>query len=168
MFTGISVAIPVLFVLELVLIILIGDFGLGNFVSTRFPFLSIGVQLVRPFIEDYAEFTLVAFVGAFAIAAHAEGRNYFKRNTNSPISVNMLSGSLAMALIGLGVLLGMLLLIDFLVLGGATFFQSWNGFWDSFYCVAALVTATLLCRISFGVGLRAAKQRLPIISGEPS
>lgn len=157
-----------LLLVESILFFIAVELQNNRILGTWFHTVDLGVHLLKPVFGENNIFffvLLLCFLGPFAISAFVEGQRYSARNAKTLSGLNLLSGSTAMALIGLGVFLALVILINFFAPGDPSLGELRFGFWDYYWIAAALVATTITSRIAFGIGLRQARKTQSAIGG---
>ncbi|NVO57473.1 hypothetical protein HW561_16880 [Rhodobacteraceae bacterium B1Z28] len=162
---SVVVAILVLVLLESFFMFLVTGAETSNFLGNRFVLFELGARWLLPLVVQHSAYLPILYLVAFAVAALVEGQNYYKRNTIPPASLNMLSGSIAMGLIGMGLCCAFFLGTASLVLGNLPLSRHIFSFWELFLIATTLVAASVTSRISFGIGLRMARKQQSAATG---
>ncbi len=156
-FTGAFILILVLIVIQGALLFLISDLGVPGISGYRFVLFWIAVMLFTPFVSDYFDYAFVFLFGAFAVASFLEGKRYQRSNSTIPSGLAMVSLPFTMAFCGVCAVGICALLIGYLLTGQLSFWGGNLSAWQYFILCAYIVFATLICRVSFGIGLKKAQ-----------
>ncbi|MES0864472.1 ABZJ_00895 family protein [Ruegeria sp. SCPT10] len=163
-----SVAIFVLLAFEIIVLYIVVEAAPVGDIAGIIGGVKLIAYVLLPFLEsDYSAGMFVVFIAAFGVAGFVEGSRYLKRNRDRPTPTTMLSGSLAMAILGLLLKFGVLVLIVVLTgerLTAQDFQFTW---WGWFGVTTSIVLATSICRVAFGLGLREARWQQSIQTGNP-
>ncbi|RBW53656.1 hypothetical protein DS906_17065 [Ruegeria sp. A3M17] len=163
-FSGAYLAVNVLALVELVWLALSLEFEFNNYLGARLLFLNSGIFLGQYIVDQFFAMLIAICLVVFATGALVEGY-YYNRNCAVPSNANMLSGSVAMAVSGMGMLYLVIVLINFFTFEDLSFLDLRFSFWDYYWTAAFVVAASLVCRIAFGVGLRQAHKAQPVTKG---
>ncbi|WP_170561205.1 hypothetical protein [Ruegeria atlantica] len=161
-FSAAYLAVNVLGIVELVWLALSLEFEFNRYLGSRFLFLYPGIFFGQYIVDQFFAMLIVICLVVFAISALVEGYYYYNRNSAVPSNASMLSGSVAMAVSGIGVIYLAILLIYFIALEDLSLLEFGFDFWEYYWIAALVVTASIVCRVAFGVGLRQAQ---PVTKG---